>query len=120
MKFEIDYKAVGERIRKCRLDKNMTQDTLAELVEVNPSFISNIERGKTKMSMETLVNISKCLHTSIDYLILGDIALEHDQYNDIAILELKEILKDKNKDEVQAFIAFCKNFSEFLSKIGKW
>ena len=120
MKFEIDYKIVGERIKKCRLNNNITQDTLADLIEVNPSFISNIERGKTKMSMETFVNIAKTLNTSVDYLIFGDVILEHDQHRDMAVLEIQNILKDKDKNEVQAFVDFFKNFSEFLSKIHKW
>lgn len=121
MKYEIDYKAIGERIKNCRTSKNITQDALAELIEVNPSFISNIERGKTKMSTETLINIARNLHTSVDYLIFGDIdELEHDQYTNIAVLEVKEILKDKNKNDINAFITFCKDFTKFLKNISKW
>ena len=120
MKVEIDYKAVGERIKNCRISKNITQDTLAELIEVNPSHLSNIERAKTKMSTETLASIARSLNTSVDYLLFGDIELEHDQYTNIAVLEMKEMLKDKNKDEINAFITFCKDFTTFLKKIAKW
>ena len=120
MKFQLDYKMVGERIKNCRLNKNMTQDTLAEMIEVNPSFISNIERGKTKMSTETLVNIAKNLHTSTDYLIFGDIDLEHDQSINRAVLEVKELLKDKSQNDINAFITFCKDFTTFLKNIEKW
>lgn len=119
MKFEIDYKAVGERIKICRINKNMTQDTLAELIEVNPSFVSNIERAKTKMSTETLASIARSLNTSVDYLLFGDIELDHDQYTNIVALEIKDMLKDKNKNDINAFITFCKDFTEFLKKIAK-
>lgn len=120
MKFEIDYESVGKRIKECRLNKNLTQDALAELVEVNPSFLSNIERGKAKMSTETLASIARNLYTSIDYLLFGDITLEYNQYTNIAVLEIQEILKDKHKEDVNAFITFCKSFTEFLKKINKW
>lgn len=120
VEFEIDYKAVGQRIKEYRINKNMTQDTLAESIEVNPSFISNIERGKTKMSTETLANIARSLNVSIDYLLFGDIKLECDQYMNIAILEVKEILKGKDKEDIDAFLAFCKDFMGFLKKISKW
>lgn len=120
VKFEIDYKSVGERIKECRLNKNMTQDTLAERIEVNPSFISNIERAKTKMSTETLASIAKSLNTSIDYLLFGNITLEHEKYIDMALMEVADVLKGKNKNEVNAFIAFCRDFTEFLKRIDKW
>ncbi|MCI8487059.1 MAG: helix-turn-helix transcriptional regulator [Clostridia bacterium] len=120
IKYEINYKSVGERIKNSRISKSITQDKLAELIEVNPSHLSNIERGKAKMSTEVLVNISRTLNTSIDYLLFGDITLEHDQYTNIAILEIKEILKNKDKNDVNAFMTFCKDFSEFLKRISKW
>lgn len=120
IKYEIDYIAVGERIKKSRISKNITQDKLAELIEINPSHLSNIERGKTKMSTDTMVNISRSLNVSMDYLLFGDITLEHDQYTNIALLEVKELLKDKNKNDINAFIKFCKNFTDFLQDINKW
>lgn len=119
-KYEIDYKSVGERIKNSRISKNITQDKLAELIEVNPSHLCNIEKGKTKMSTDTLVNLSRGLNTSIDYLLFGDITLEYDQYTNMALLEIKEILKNKNKNDVNAFIDFSKNFTEFLQRIDKW
>jgi len=118
-RYEIDYNSVGERIRNLRTSKNITQDQLSELLEINPSHLSNIERGRTKMSTDTLVNISRSLNVSIDYLIFGDITLEFDQYTNIALLEIKELLKDKNKNDFNTFMAFIKNCIEFLQKIDK-
>lgn len=118
-KYEIDYKSVGVRIKNSRISKNITQDKLAEFIDVNPSHLSNIERGKTKMSTDTLVQISIILNTSVDYLLFGEIILEHDQYTNMALLEIKEILKDKNKNYINAFINFCKDFAQFLQKIDK-
>lgn len=117
-KYEIDYKSVGERIKNSRVSKNITQDKLAEFIDINPSHLSNIERGKTKMSTDTLVNISRSLNISIDYLLFGDITLEYNQYTSIALLEIKEMLKDKEKNYIEAFINFCKDFTHFLQKIG--
>lgn len=119
VKYEIDYKSVGERIKNSRISKNITQDKLAELIDINPSHLSNIERGKTKMSTDTLANIARSLNISIDYLLFGDVTLEYNQFTNIAFLEIQEMLENKNKDEVNAFITFCKNFIDLLPQIRK-
>ena len=116
VKTKIDYKAVGERIKNSRLERNLTQDALAELINVNSSFVSNIERGKTKMSTETLASIARSLYISVDYLLFGEISLDHDQYTNIAVLEIKELLKNKDNKYVNAFLTFCKDFANFLKK----
>lgn len=51
---EIDYKAIGARIKYYRNQRNITQAQLAETSSVEPSNISHIERGATKVSLPTL------------------------------------------------------------------
>ena len=56
MYLNIDYVAIGLRIRKRRIDMKLTQQRLAELSGIEPSNISHIERGATKLSLWTIVN----------------------------------------------------------------
>jgi len=67
----MDYKNLGQRIRKVRLLRELTQDQLAERADVVNSYIGVIERGEKKPSIHTLVKISNALNCSVDYL-LGD------------------------------------------------
>lgn len=53
----IDYFIIGKQIRNCRKQKKMSQATLAELINISPSFMSCIENGNRIMSLETLVSI---------------------------------------------------------------
>ena len=39
----LDYKVIGDRIRKARIDNNLTQENLAEELDVSVAFISRIE-----------------------------------------------------------------------------
>ena len=71
MQNEIDYAKIGNRIRIERENFDMTREKLSELLNLSPYFIGQIERGERKMSINTLINISECLHISIDYLIFG-------------------------------------------------
>ena len=68
MQNEISYVEIGNRIRLEREKFDMTREKLAELLNLSPYFLGQIERGERKMSISTLISISECLHISIDYL----------------------------------------------------
>ncbi|MGV8980830.1 helix-turn-helix domain-containing protein [Clostridium sp.] len=68
MQNEINYVQIGNRIRLEREKFDMTREKLSELLDLSPYFLGQIERGERKMSISTLINISECLHVSIDYL----------------------------------------------------
>lgn len=52
-----------------RVSLGLTQDFVAEKLNINPSHISNIEGGRAKPSLTALVNIANVLHCSVDYFI---------------------------------------------------
>lgn len=64
----MDYKMLGERIRIKRKRAKFTQESLAEMVGCSVNFISQIERGKSKMSVATLSAIADTLKVSMDSL----------------------------------------------------
>ena len=65
----LDYQAIGTRIRRMRKAHGLTQQALAELSNQEPSNISHIERGATKLSLPTLVNIANALDVTVDELL---------------------------------------------------
>lgn len=67
----LDYRAMGERVRQSRRAKGLTQEQLAERVEVSTSFIGHIERGEKKASAETIALICVALDVGADYVLLG-------------------------------------------------
>jgi len=52
---------LGNRIKQLRTGCNLTQDALAELVDLNPKYLSNIERGKENPTLDTLLRIGDAL-----------------------------------------------------------
>ena len=68
MQKEINYAEIGNRIRIEREKFDMTREKLSELLNLSPYFLGQLERGERKMSINTLINVSECLHISIDYL----------------------------------------------------
>lgn len=67
----IDYQLIGQRIAAQRKQKHITQEQLAEYLDVSTAFISKIERGKTQLSLERLVEICRFLDLSSSALLEG-------------------------------------------------
>ena len=57
----LDYSIIGERIRKSRIEKKLTQEKLAEELNVSVAFISRIERGSTHINLKRLSQICALL-----------------------------------------------------------
>jgi transcriptional regulator with XRE-family HTH domain len=71
--FDMDYAALGKRVKMQRKLLNMTQEELAESAGISCSFLGHIERGTRKMSLETLVKIASSLKLSCDILLQDSI-----------------------------------------------
>ena len=67
----IDYKLLGERIKQQRMIKGVTQEKFAEYMNVSVGYVSQIERGITKISLERLVATARYLDVSVSYLLEG-------------------------------------------------
>lgn len=62
---------IGARIKYSRKKLHMTQEVLAEQINVSPHYIYEIERGSKTMSLHIFTKISKALGVSTDYLLFG-------------------------------------------------
>lgn len=67
----IDYNLIGKRIQKSRKAAKMTQENLAEMMNVSVVYISQIERGVTKASLTTLDSICQCINCDLIYILFG-------------------------------------------------
>lgn len=65
----LNYKEAGFRIRTRRTELGLTQEAVAEKINITPSFYSQIETGKRKASIKTFMNISQVLAISIDHIL---------------------------------------------------
>jgi transcriptional regulator with XRE-family HTH domain len=68
MENEVNYVEIGNKIRIERENFDMSREKFAEILNLSPYFLGQIERGERKMSINTLIKISECLHISIDSL----------------------------------------------------
>ena len=84
---ELDYKAIGKRIKIARIKADLTQERLAELIELSPTHLSNIETGTTRVSLNTIITIANVLSVTSDDLLCDNIIMAKAQFEkDIAVL----------------------------------
>lgn len=70
---ELDYKAIGKRIKIQRIQREMTQEKLAELTGLSNPHISNVETGSTQVSLKSLIAIANALEITPDVLLCDNI-----------------------------------------------
>ena len=66
-----DQEAFGKRLKELRNIKGMTQEELAEKLNISREHLGRIERGKYGCSIDLLIELSFTLNASTDYLLLG-------------------------------------------------
>ena len=66
----MNLQVVGHRIKMARESKNLSQEDLAELVDLSPTHISVIERGVKVTRLDTVVAIANALEVSADSLLV--------------------------------------------------
>ena len=69
-KKDINFTAIGEKVKNRRVSLGLSQEQLAELCGITASYIGHIERGSRKLSLNTAISLSEALNISLDYLLL--------------------------------------------------
>lgn len=102
---KVNYKEMGDRIKSGRKSIGITQEKLAEEIDVSPSYISEIERGSSICSLEVLVAIANVLDLNLDNLVNGI-----NESN--AKSSFDEILRNIPKDKQNLYISICENVAK--------
>lgn len=65
-------RALGDAIRAARMKKGMTQERLAELLDITPIHLKNIEGSRRKPSVPLLFEMMALLDLSVDALVFPE------------------------------------------------
>lgn len=65
----MDYYEIGQRIRKLRKARGLSQEQLAEKVSISTTHMSHIETANTKLSLPVFIEIAQALDVRLDDLI---------------------------------------------------
>ena len=73
----MDYEGIGMRVRRFRQQMGLSQEKLAEMVDISVTHMSHIETGNTKLSLPVFVALTEVLDIRADEL-LHDPTPDHD------------------------------------------
>lgn len=62
---------MGERLKRCRVDRQLTQEQFAELIQMSITYYGRIERGESGLSLEKIYLFSKKFDIDPTYLLTG-------------------------------------------------
>lgn len=104
----MNQKAIGRRIKAAREKKRLTQEQLAELVDLSPMHVSVIERGVKLPKLETLINIANILDVSADEL-LQDVV---NNQTKLYASEASELIDQLSREDQRRVLAALRSFVE--------
>ena len=92
----MEREKIGYRIRELREMHNYTREEMAEIVEISPKFLYEIESGKKGFSSEILCKIARKFTVSCDFIMYGEeqsLKISEKMYCILKQVETKQIIK---------------------------
>lgn len=112
----MNLKEVGRRIAEKRKLKGLTQEQLAEKVDLTVGYISGIESGNKVASLKNMLNIANVLELSLDFMLLSDVSTDEVK-KDKYVLEFQYMIdKINDTNKIEKFINYARVLSEEISK----
>lgn len=100
----MDYGKLGHRIKEERLNLKLTQEKLAEDIDISISYMGQIERGERSLSLDTLIRLVNRLGITIDYLLQDYTKTTDDNF----INQLKQIINGRDSKQKQMVLDVLK------------
>lgn len=100
----LDYDLIGKRIKKRRKQLKLTQEKVAETVDISSQHMSNIERAISIPSTEVIMRLAIALKTTPDEFLVGAVKHSDGEERWRAVAELLRDMDDKQLDMARCFL----------------
>lgn len=108
----MDYIVLGRRIREERLKCNLTQEKLAEEVDLSTAYIGQIERGERHITLENLVLIVNRLDVTVDYILMDSV----ESKNNAPLCLWNQLMNGRSDIEISMVVDTIKLIFKYLDK----
>ena len=107
----INYSLIGNRIKTARKAKGLSQSELSELIDKSVGYMSYIETGSKKPSLETLIQIANALDVTIDELLSDNLAAS----STVSNTQINQLLSDCSAFEKSVILLSIKSRKDAIS-----
>lgn len=104
----LNYCIIGNRLRQARVDMKITQEQLAEKMDVSVAYISRIERGSTAINLKRLSEICSILCVSEGEILNGACS----QSSSYLSGALSDLLKNCSSEKIDLIYKVAKAIAE--------
>ena len=111
----IDYKRIGRNIREVRHMRGLTQDTLAEKIEMSSNHVSHVEIGTSPVSLPALLKICEVLGVTTDRILYDTLTQPTPQMAAV----VAECFNDATPQEANIMLAVARSAKQALRGISK-
>ncbi|MBE5871720.1 MAG: helix-turn-helix transcriptional regulator [Lachnospiraceae bacterium] len=101
----VNFQIIGNRIQQKRKSLNLTQEQLAEKLDVSTGYISQLERGVTKINLDILCQISELLNCDVTEFLVKNNAPTMSFYEDDIIHDYEQLTPSERR--ILAFLVRC-------------
>lgn len=105
----MNYEEIGKRIRKYRKLKKLSQEQLAEKINISTTHMSHIETGSTKLSLQVLVDLATILEVNTDDLIF-------EKKGESTNKKINDILSECDEKQIEFIENILKSTKDALDK----
>lgn len=113
-KTNVNFTAIGDKIRNRRTKLGLSQEQLAELCGITSSYVGHIERGSRRLSLNTAISISSVLGISLDYLLLD---VKNENSDDGVLESISADLKNHSPEQVGKFLGTVRILAENIDDL---
>lgn len=100
----LDYSIIGQRLKKARQNKHLTQENLAEKLDLSVAFLSRIERGSSHINLKRLNQICDILEISEGQILNGSSGNSKNYLNE----EFTELLENSSSEQQKLIYKIAK------------
>ena len=116
----IEYKVIGRNIRLARKAKKMTQEAVAEAIDMSPQHFGKVERGDRTINLQRLGQLSVLLDVPLESLVTGCVvADDHEpvlsgylQHSEAFMEGMENLTKGCSEKALRLMLRICKDIAE--------
>jgi len=98
-----DLRLVGNRIKQQRKSLGLTQEQLAEKIDLSTTYLCQIENGSRGVNLTNLISIANCLSVTLDYLV-ADFTVDTIKSTNDLDQQWMQLIEDKSPSSKQMLI----------------